>query len=323
MTQTARDTEAARHGACRRPPESQLAAVYTLEAVPGFGPQKFKSLYNAGLPAEDVLSTPSRFPMRGKRADQLRDAIKAIRAEDRANALKRAARQLERADESCMHVLLYDDPLYPRNVLESNNPVPVIYARGDIGLLGERRAVACVGSRGIAPPFDDLHERFAKVAVAAGFTIVSGFAMGADSVGHRAARDAGGRTFCVLPNGLDRPFPPENSALWDDLLAYPGAVMVSEFPLGRGADTLTLRKRNKLIVAFSLGVLVSQSSTAGGAMNAFRFGVEQHKPIVTFTADGTEATSGNAAIEKDPKAKATALGDDEAHWRTWLAGLCS
>lgn len=317
------DPTAALRTELHRPTSPQLAAVYALEGVGGFGPQKFKALHDAGVTPEEVLRLPSRFPMRGKRADQLKAAINTIPKEDRETAERRAARQLERANEEQMHILLYDDPAYPPNVFDSNNPVPVIYARGEVALLSDRRAVACVGSRGIGPPYDGLHIRFCKVAVAERFTVVSGFAMGADSLGHRAAKDAGGRTICVLPNGLDRPFPPENSALWEELLGYPDALMVSEFPLGRGADSLTLRKRNKLIVAFSLGVLVSQSSATGGAMNAFRFAVEQRKPVATFARDGGEATSGNAAIESDEKARKTALGDDEAQWREWLRGLSS
>ena len=106
---------------------------------------------------------------------------------------------------------------------------------------------------------------------------MSGFAVGADSIGHRAARDASGRTVCVMPCGLDNLFPPENRTLWEELLDYPGAAFVSEFGFGRRASALLLRKRNKLIAAFSQGVLVAQSSYGGGAMNAYRFAREQKK----------------------------------------------
>jgi predicted Rossmann fold nucleotide-binding protein DprA/Smf involved in DNA uptake len=78
-----------------------------------------------------------------------------------------------------------------------------------------------------------------------------------------------------MPGGLDRPFPPENRSLWEDFLSYPGAAFVSEFPFGTRASSLTLRKRNKLIVAFARAVLVSQSSADGGAMNAYRFAAER------------------------------------------------
>jgi predicted Rossmann fold nucleotide-binding protein DprA/Smf involved in DNA uptake len=81
------------------------------------------------------------------------------------------------------------------------------------------------------------------------------------------------------------------------------AVAVSEFPFGTLASKLTLRKRNKLIVAFARGVLLSQTSSDGGAMNAYRFASEQHKPIATFAGDGTNRTSGNEQIARGEESK--------------------
>ena len=303
------------------PALDDLAAILALEAVKGFGPQKFRALYDAKVTPAEVLRAPAHFPVDGKRAGELRDAILKLGPDDLADAQRRAERQLERAAEYGAKIIVYGDPCYPANVFDSNNAVPVIYARGNVEILVGQRAVACVGSRKIAEPYNQLHERFARVAVDEGFTVVSGFALGADTIGHRAARDAGGRTLCVMPNGLDRPFPPENAGLWTELLGYPGAVMISEFPFGRGADSLTLRKRNKLIVACARGVLVSESSKKGGAMNAFRFAAEQRKPVATFSPDGTERTSGNRQILDDPKVRSTDLDDDERGWRSWLRQL--
>jgi predicted Rossmann fold nucleotide-binding protein DprA/Smf involved in DNA uptake len=147
--------------------------------------------------------------------------------------------------------------------------------------------------------------------------------LGADTIGHTAAWRVGGRTICVMPSGLDRPFPPENRQLWDNLAAYPGATMVSEFPFGTAASSLTLRKRNKLIVAFSLGVVISQSSERGGAMNAYRFALEQKKPTATFEEDGTDSTSGNKVIRlgKLPGRVFPADHPDKGAWSEWLLQL--
>jgi predicted Rossmann fold nucleotide-binding protein DprA/Smf involved in DNA uptake len=129
-----------------------------------------------------------------------------------------------------------------------------------------------------------------------------------------------------MPGGLDRPFPPENRPLWEDFLTYSGAVLISEFPFGTAASALTLRKRNKLIVAFARGVLVGQSSTEGGAMNAYRFALEQRKPIATFAADSTPDTSGNALIAAKRRPRDAVFPSDcpdpEAY-QGWLLQLSS
>jgi DNA processing protein len=247
--------------------------------------------------------------------------------------------RLVRAHQHRARIVTYADPHYPANVYDSNNPIPVLYVRGDLDLLAKTRVIACVGSREVGPPYSDLHYNFAKHAAARGFTIVSGFALGADSLGHHAAVDANAATTLVMPCGLDRPFPPENKAFFQELMDYTMAVAVSEFPFGTAASSLTLRKRNKLIVAFALGVLLSQTSATGGAMNAYRFALEQHKPTATFRGDGSKRTSGNDQIERreesTPKRATagqqwlaqtgsgratvfTASGPDPKAWDEWL-----
>ena len=97
--------------------------------------------------------------------------------------------------------------------------------------------------------------------------------------------------------------------------------MVSEAPFGTRASSLLLRKRNKLIVACALGVLFSQSAADGGAMNAYRFAAEQHKPIATFAGDGGKDTTGNQVIAEDEKNQVSVLPIDPSSqeiWRQWL-----
>ena len=139
------------------------------------------------------------------------------------------------------------------------------------------------------------------------------------------AFETGGHTICILPGGLDRPFPPENGGLWKQLLEYPGAVMVSEFAFGTGASKLTLRRRNKLIVACSRAVFVSQSALNGGAMNAYRFAREQGKPVATCATDGREDTAGNAMIREELRQDDAwfTTGTSEQEFLGWLRGSYS
>lgn len=274
----------------------QISDWHLLCSVRGVGPVAAAAVHSAGLTAAEVIEDPSRFPLNGKRAASIVKSIEALASHDRETSLKFAENQLLRSADCGVTIIGYEDVDYPPLVRDSNNPIPILWARGNLSILRSRRAIACVGSRRIRRPYSDLQEAFVEAAVQEDFVIVSGFAMGADSIGHRRALQAGGSTICVMPCGADRVFPPENRDLWQQLMDSGRAVFVSEFALGRGAEKLTLRKRNKLIVAASQGVLVAQSSCSGGAMNAFRAGLEQKKPIATFDPDGTDETSGNEEI---------------------------
>ncbi|MBM7804204.1 DNA processing protein [Geodermatophilus bullaregiensis] len=301
----------------------RLTLLFILDGLKGFGPQKFKALHDHAVDVEAVVRNPEHLPLPGKTGDQLRQALAGLTDAERVLAHDRAARQLVSAADRGAQILTYDHPAYPRKVFVSNNPVPVLYARGDVQAWNGGKAVACVGSRNIREPYSGLQSRFAAHAAGAGAVIVSGFALGADTVAHRAAVEAGGATVCVMPGGLDRPFPPENKELFEQLVKTPKVAFLSEFPFGTGASGMNLRKRNKLIVAAAAGVFIGQSSSDGGAMNAFRFALEQRKPVATFLSDGTGDTSGNQQIEAETKVPTVAFPTEtnpEA-WDAWLSRL--
>lgn len=307
------------------PTLEDLANLYLLESIKGFGPQKFKELHEDGISPQSILAEPREMQRFGKRGIDFKAQIERIKAEDREHAMLRARKQIDAAEASEGAILTYRDSRYPKLLYRSNLPVPVLYARGDLSVLKTDRAVACVGSRNIRSPYSESHAEFSRSAVKAKFAITSGFATGADIVGHLTAEGAGGDTICVMPSGLDRPFPPEHKEIWRRFIANPGAVFVSEFGFGVGANALNLRKRNKMIVGMALGVLVSQSAEDGGAMNAYRFAMEQKKPIATFKPDGTRDTSGNDLITGSAEhVSATVLPLSAGpEWTAWLRKLSS
>jgi DNA processing protein len=311
---------------------ADLSALYLLSSVRGFGPQKFKQLHESKLTPSKVLHDPSLLPFGGKRGDTFREAVSQLPATTAARDCEaRAERQLEAARKYGGQIMTYDHPAYPPNLYASNYPLPILYVRGGPEVLKHRPVVACVGSRKVRPPYSELQSQFARVASRAGWGVVSGFALGADTIGHRAAVEEGGITICVMPGGLDRPFPPENKSLWEQLLDYPKAVFVSEYAFGTRAAALTLRKRNKLIVAFSCGVVIAQSSASGGAMNAYRFALEDKKPVATFKADASSDLSGNELIESKLTSELVAdrgrvfpLTSSDEEYQSWLRTLsCS
>ena len=281
------------------PDTSRLGAIYTLERIKGFGPMKFRALHDADIDPQAVIENPALLPFPGVTGQKLRHAMASLSIGDVNDGRNRAIDQVDRAKRNAASILTYSDRDYPERVYNSNNPVPVLHVRGDPGVWKDAGSIAVVGSRNTRDPYTTYARQFVRLAVANGKTIVSGFATGADSIGHTAALEFGGHTVCVMPCGLDNVFPPENRALWEKLLSHPRAVFVSEFGFGQRASSLLLRKRNKLIVSFAQGVLVAQSAVDGGAMNAYRFGREQKKPVATFRPDGSSETSGNRVIEED------------------------
>ena len=143
------------------PPVEELRALYLLESIKGFGPRAFTALRAAGITAATVCERPELLPLEGKRGENLRVAIRALNGEGHATATGRAETQLARAAAQGAAILTYESPAYPRNLLDSNNAVPVLYARGSLDVLTRRDSVACVGSRQLRHPYTDRHRAFA------------------------------------------------------------------------------------------------------------------------------------------------------------------
>ena len=307
------------------PDLEQLSALFVLERVSGFGPVKFRTMHDAGIDPQAALENPALLPFAGKVGEKLRQGITSLSVEDIATGRSRAAVQLDRARHHSASILVHGDSAYPQCVYASNNPMAVLYVRGNPAIWSGIGSVAVVGSRNTRDPYTEGVQNLVKAAIAKELVIVSGFATGADTIGHTTAITTGGKTICVMPCGLDNVFPPENRHLWKELLACPNAVFVSEFGFGQRASSLRLRKRNKLIVAFAKGVFVAQSAVDGGAMNAYRFGREQKKPVATFTSDGSKDTAGNVVIAQDERTGGVAFNPtcNEASYESCLNQLCS
>lgn len=165
---------------------------------------------------------------------------------------------------------------YPANLKTIAGAPPVLYIKGNI-LPQDDLAIAVVGSRNATFYGRQITEKFVFELSKNGLTIVSGLARGIDSVAHKTALDAGGRTIALLGCGLDMVYPPENKRLAEDI-AKNGAV-ISEFPLGFPAVQSNFAARNRIISGMSLGVLVPEAAVDSGSMITAGYAAEQGREV--------------------------------------------
>jgi DNA processing protein len=175
------------------------------------------------------------------------------------------------------HALIaWDDADYPRALLTISDPPPAFYYGGRRELLN-RPSIAIVGSRNATPQGMDNAEAFAAALSGAGFTIVSGLALGIDTAAHRGGLSAGGRSIAVIGTGPDRIYPSANRALGHRLAAEGG--LLSEFPLGTPPLPTNFPRRNRLLSGLSRGVLVVEATLASGSLITARFAAEQGREV--------------------------------------------
>ena len=129
-------------------------------------------------------------------------------------------------------------------------PPIALWVRGP-GALDELcdQAAAIVGARAATGYGPHMAGEFGAGLAAAGFTVVSGAAIGVDGAAHRGALAAGGPTVAVLACGIDRSYPAAHEALLDRIAAT--GVVVSEYPPGSVPARHRFLVRNRLIAGLA------------------------------------------------------------------------
>lgn len=161
-------------------------------------------------------------------------------------------------------LLALDHPAYPPQLRQIDDPPPLLYFRGQVGLLSEPQ-VAVVGTRHPSLTGRADAEAFAGELARAGLVVTSGLARGIDAAAHQGALRAGGATVAVLGTGADRPYPRENTRLYLAILER-GGLVVSEFLPGEPPLAMHFPRRNRVISGLSLGVLVVEAAPESGSL---------------------------------------------------------
>jgi DNA processing protein len=173
-------------------------------------------------------------------------------------------------------LIAWDDPDYPRGLLDLADAPPALFFVGRRELLA-RTAVAIVGSRNATPQGIDNALAFAGALSAAGITVVSGLALGIDTAAHRGALDGTGSTIAVIGTGPDRVYPARNREL-AHAIAERGAI-VAEFPPGTPPRKENFPQRNRLLSGLARGVLVVEATLSSGSLITARLAGEQGRDV--------------------------------------------
>ena len=199
-----------------------------------------------------------------------------------AHALRLAQRtvdldtELERAAQAGIQLLTREHAAYPAGLAQIPAPPPLLYVRGRLAAV-DAWSVAVVGTRSPTSYGKEAARRLAGDLAGAGVTVISGLAIGIDTLAHTAALEAGGRTIAVLACGADLVYPERNRALAEQI-CQAGAI-ISEFPLGAKPTPQMFPVRNRLISGLALGTLVIEAGIGSGALITVDYALEQGRDV--------------------------------------------
>ena len=172
----------------------------------------------------------------------------------------------------------WENKQYPENLrtLPGNERPELLYISGKVKKK-DRKAIAIVGSRRMTDYGKRTTARFARELAKNNVTIVSGLARGIDTIAHKAALSAGGRTIAVLGCGLDTIYPSENMALAKKIKN--NGALISEFPIGTKPLGKNFLTRNRIISGLSLAVLVVEGARRSGTLSTASWAANQGREV--------------------------------------------
>lgn len=211
--------------------------------------------------------------------------VQAISAEELEQANEEALRIIERSQHEGIGIISYFELDYPETLRYCTDekgkldPPILVYFRGNINAIN-KPSIAIIGTREPTPNGRQAALYFAGEFATRGYNIVSGLAIGCDTIGHEGALKVGGITTALLANGLDWEsiYPKENLELAKQIVNN-GGLLLSEYEIGQKCVKYGLVGRDRLQSGLSLATIVIQTDIDGGTMHAVNATIASGKPL--------------------------------------------
>jgi len=206
---------------------------------------------------------------------------------------------LARCREKDIHILPCEDPAYPEALYQLPNKPLVLYYKGTLPVLRSRLRVAVVGTRTMSEYGRNMGYAIGYGLAAGGAVVISGMALGVDSISIAGALDARGTVIAVLGSGADVIYPTEHTTLYHKILQNGGCIL-SEYPPGTEPDKKNFPLRNRIISGLSdAGVIVEASANSGALITARHLLFQGRRLFAVPGRVGEEGAEGTNDLIRD------------------------
>ena len=197
-----------------------------------------------------------------------------------------------------IHILTWQDALYPKRLKNIPDAPVVLYYKGRVPEVDALPSVAVVGTRSASAYGLTIAKRLGYQMASCGAVIVSGAACGVDTMAMRGALTAGQMVIGVLGCGADVIYPPSNRALFADVERQ--GCLLTEFPPGTPPIGSNFPRRNRIISGLSCGVLVVEAPEKSGALITARQASDQGRDVFVVPGNiDVESCKGSNALLRD------------------------
>lgn len=240
----------------------------------GLGFAKIKALYECFQSLEEAWKAPEYELRKLTWLNELaKQKLIAYRKQTNPDEL------LSRVMDKGIKAFHYYHPGYPRLLREIHDPPIVLFQKGNLSLENLGATIGIVGTRRPTAYGQKLVKEMARGLAENGVTVVSGMALGIDSLAHRGAIEVHGTTVAVLGSGVDVCYPSSNKPLYKSLTEASGQAIVSEFLPGTWPEKWHFPARNRIIAGMSEAILVIEAGEESGALITARMAMDENRDV--------------------------------------------
>lgn len=160
-------------------------------------------------------------------------------------------------------IIKQSDNDYPEKLRKIKNPPKELWICGNKEIL-KKPIIAIVGSRKCSEYGRKYAREFARVLSKNGMCIISGLAIGTDTIVHESSMNELGKTIAVIASGFNKIMPAENRELADEIIEKGGAV-INEVGTYLAENAENYPKRNRILVGLSDAIIVIEAQLRSGS----------------------------------------------------------
>ena len=223
-------------------------------------------------------------------------------------SLSFAEREIEQFCKHKIRALYYEESDFPRRINACDDGPIVLFTRGEMDL-NAARCIAVVGTRKATNYGIQATEELVDLVAKYNGTIISGLAYGVDTAAHRAANEMNIQNIGVVAHGLDKLYPPSNTALSRKMERFGG--LISDFRLGTLPDRTNFPMRNRIIAGLCDATVVVEAGTKGGALITAKIANAYNRDVFAVPGRHSDAYSSgcNLLIRNNEAAILTSPAD--------------
>lgn len=160
-------------------------------------------------------------------------------------------------------IIKQSDNDYPEKLRKIKNPPKELWICGNKEIL-KKPIIAIVGSRKCSEYGRKYAREFARVLSKNGMCIISGLAIGIDTIVHESSMNELGKTIAVIASGFNKIMPAENRELADEIIEK-GGVVINEVGTYLAENAENYPKRNRILVGLADAIIVIEARLRSGS----------------------------------------------------------